>query len=846
LTKHIVILTKHILSKSFYLFLFWIFTFHLSAQNYVITGKVSDAQTGEPIPFANVFLQKSQKGSTTDFDGYFKIEVATLEDTLVASYIGYQKRKKVIDINAQEQVLNFQLLSEDKQLEEVVVLAGENPAWDIMRNVLENKKKHDKNQLDFYEYESYSKIELAIDNISEKFSNKRAMKDMMAAIDTLGNITGEDGKPLIPMFISETISQYYYRGNPFAEKEFIKKTKITGVGVEDDSFVSQLIGSSFQNFNFYDNWILLVNKEFVSPLADGWKLYYEYYLMDSMYVGDYWCYKIDIFPKNDKDLAFEGTIWIDSETYALKQLDLSIGRNVNINFVEKVKVQQELEATETGVWLPAKTRILVDISELSDNSAGVLAKFYVSNKNFKTNEEHPPKFYRERFYIAEDAHISTNDYWETQRHDSLTTVEKETYAMIDSLQNVPIVKSYVEIISILTVGYKNLGKIDIGNYLYTYAFNNVEGNRFRIGFRTDESFSRKLVFDGYLAYGTLDEQFKYKAGLKYILTRNNWTEFGGYHKYDISQIAISEDGEEYPALFVAGTYFGDMASRKPYMRRESYAYIQSEIIKGVQQKVAFKTYNFTPLDVTNFQYYPEPERTDASPTIANQFTNSEFIFETRYAAQESFLQDGNKRLSLGTYYPIFTFRYALGVSNVFGSNFNYHKFSLGVEQYVNLGTFGRGTYQLKGSYTPSTLPYPLLFVHLGNETAFYNQLAYNMMNFGEFISDEFISLRYEHHFEGWIFNRIPLLRRLKLRSFAQFNAIYGRIRPANLATVPPNPMSNEVPFTTFEGHKPYVEVAYGVENILKVLQVHFVHRLTYLDRPNTRSFGIRFALKISL
>lgn len=245
----------------------------LVAQTYTISGKVIDGETGEAIPFGNVYPKSNpQGGTTTDFDGYYTLKNISKGDSIIVSYIGYDTRTKIPDFSKLENgviMLNFQLLSASKSLDEIVVVAGEDPAYPIMRKVQDQKKYNDTKKLEAYEYESYVKIELDIDNISEKFGNRKIIQKVQNAIDSLGGLTGEDGKPLIPIFLSESISQFYYRNNPERITEKVIKTKIEGVGLDQDSPVSQLLGSSFQQYNFYNNWMQVLEKDFVSPLAEN-------------------------------------------------------------------------------------------------------------------------------------------------------------------------------------------------------------------------------------------------------------------------------------------------------------------------------------------------------------------------------------------------------------------------------------------------------------------------------------------------------------------------------------------------------------------------------------------------
>lgn len=814
---------------------------------YKIKGRVKDIETAEPVPFANVFFKGTTIGINTDFDGYFTIETAKLYDTLVVSYIGYVTKEKVIDQSKKEQIINFQIKPENTKLNEVQFVARENPSWTIMRKVMKNKNKNDKRRLKQFEYESYTKVEFDIDNVSKGLAKRRAVKKILTAIDSIGRVTGDDGKPLIPIFLSETISKYYYRRTPRKAKEHVLKSKITGVGIEDGSVVSQLIGASFQEYNFYKNWMKIAQKDFVSPLADGWKLHYRYFLMDSVQLGEHYCYKIDIVPKNKRDLTFEGTMWIDKATYALKQIDVKVDKKANINFLEKIKIQQSLAPTKSGAWLPAKTRVLIDIAELTSNTAGLIAKFYVSNQKFDTEKTHPLKFYSDEIQVAEDYKIYDDNFWVQNRHDSLTATEKKTYEMINNIKELPVVKTWVEIISILGTGYKSFGPVDIGNYLFAYATNNYEGHRFRLGFRTNGKFSRKISFNGYLAYGAWDKEFKYGAGVDYIISRKPWTTFSISRSQDIEQAAIPTDDRRLPNLYLASIRFFGITSTNLYLQQDNRISLQSELFKGLNFGVRLRNHTFERLPdlPTHFAYKTQPERND-SP-VKTEFTNTELMGEIRWARRERFIQTGNRRISLGTKYPVFTLRYRWGIPNFMNSEFSYHKFTLDVNQRFRFGAFGNGFYQISGGYIPSQLPYPLLFRHLGNQTIFFNNYGFNLMNYLEFTSDKYASFRYEHTFEGLLFNRIPLFRRLKWRSFAEVNMLVGSLRPDNSSVIPSVAPDGAplLPLTTL-GDVPYIEVAYGVENILKFLRVHFIHRITYADVPGARNFGVKLSAKFSL
>lgn len=312
-------------------------------QETIITGKVTDAASGDPIPFVNVVFKGTSVGMTTDFDGKFKIHSLSLlkSDSIVASYIGYKPRSKKFKKGV-TQVINFQLQEDVTNLQEVVIKSGENPAFPIMRKIIDNKSINDKRRLSGYEHDTYSKMEIDADNISAKLREKKVMKKIAQVLDSLDRIAGEDGKPILPLFISESVSKIYYRDNPSLKKEFISKSKLTGVMGDDyGDLLAQVIGPSMQDYNFYMNWLNFGKKSFVSPIADGWRAYYDYELLDSAMLGGHFCYRIDFFPKSEQSLAFVGTMWITKQEFAIKQIDATMGNKSDINFIEKVKIQHE-------------------------------------------------------------------------------------------------------------------------------------------------------------------------------------------------------------------------------------------------------------------------------------------------------------------------------------------------------------------------------------------------------------------------------------------------------------------------------------------------------------------------
>lgn len=828
--------------KALSIFLF-IFSFqNLFAQTRV-SGKVIDAKTGEPLPFVSLVFKGTTVGTYADFDGAFVLETTLPVDSLQASYVGYKTLLKKVRRDVSQEI-NF-AMEEDNVLEEFVVTPGENPAIAIIKKAQKARDQHDLRSVKTYHYESFNKIQIAVDNFSEKFKEKKVIRQFMSIMDTVSHLS-ETGTPVLPIFISESISDFFVQNRPLRTKETIKATKLTGVGIEDGSLVSQLLGSTFQQYNFYENWLDILDKKFVSPIGNAALQYYVYDLRDTVELDGIRCYGIKVYKQRKSDLAFEGKIWITDSTYALKRVILEIDDEANINFVERLKIQQELIPTEQEAWMPAKTRVLINIKEISKNTPGMVALFYVSNKDFKLNEDVPPGYFEQPIVVLENAKSYDDAFWDTSRHDALTTSELKVYRMVDTLRNLPIIKTWIDYVDFFFNGYYHWGKIDIGPYAMAYGFNNLEGNRFRIGFRTGEKFSKRWILRGYTAYGTLDERFKFSGQMEYFISRQKWTIFGLKYKDDVEQIGVNDQD------YGAGNLFTQLSIFQSNFLNRAYEYkgwISSEFKKGITQKITFvhKQYQFQPIGEFNFAYFTPPENPQAPPGISNYFINSSIAFETRFALREAHLVNGNERYSLGNKgAPVFTIGYTRGLKDIFFSNFDYNRVDFKMEQWVNFGRWGEGDYILTAGKIFDPLPYPLLQVQRGNRSFISSRSAYNLMNFFEFITDEFVALNYEHHFEGLLTNRLPAVKKWKLRIFANVKGVWGSISKENLALMPTADASGRSTFMFRQlNREPYVEVGYGVENIFRFLRIDVIHRMTHRGYSDIQNFGVKGTLQFT-
>ncbi|SMD45015.1 CarboxypepD_reg-like domain-containing protein [Aquiflexum balticum DSM 16537] len=825
--------------KSIFLFLISFFCFlTISFAQLSIIGKVTDSETGDPIPFASVILKGSTLGTTTDFEGNYVLNSTTKADSIQVSYLGYVSQTKKIPTTPSP-VINFQLIPSTFNLSEFVFESGENPAFAIIRKAVASKEKFDKRNLTAYESDNYTKIELDLDEVEGAFKERNQVKKVIAVMDSIKQLTNDEGKKILPMFFSETYSKFYFRTDPILKKEIIENSRLTGVGITDGTTVSQITGSAFQEYNFYRNWLTIVEKEFVSPITDGWKTFYDYDLMDSLMVGEDYCYMLKVYPLREQDLAFTGTIWIKKENYALKQIDLTIPKSANLNFIERIKIQQELVETEAGPLLPSKTRVLIKISKITENTVGLLAKFYNSQENFKINNPLPTSFYFQSIELKEDFDQGTEEFWQKVRPEPLSDQEIVSRQMVDTLSRIPIIRFYSEGIKFLGTGFLPVGKVDFGPWTGLFNYNDIEGLRLGGGLRTNLKFSNKYVFTGYLAYGFADQQVKYFISGTKILDRKRWTTIQINTQKEIDQVGLEIENLQLNSIFLAASRFGTL--NKPYYSKYFRLITQREVFRGLNFTAGFTRKEFDPL--FEFNYFNEN-----TGVYQNRFDLAQINIGVRYGKDEIQIINDNYRVSLGPVkWPVFDFRFTQGLNNL-GGDINYQKYTLSVYQKLNLGLIGVSRYELKSGFVRGTVPYPLLENHIGNETIFYTTVAFNLMNFNEFASDRFASLSYRHSFEGFGLNQIPLIKKLKWRAVANANVLWGSVSDKNLSNSSDlDGSGNPIPaFGRLDASTPYIELGYGIENIFKFFRVDAFHRITYLDNPGANSFGVKISAQIIL
>ncbi len=829
----------------------------------VVKGIVIDADTKEPLPLVNISFANTSIGTTSELDGTFVLESKWASDTVVVSYVGYETQRIPIKL-FEKQELQVALKPFALSLQTVEIKAKRkgykrkgNPAVEIMQEAIKRKDENRLEALDFYEYEKYEKIQFDLNNFDpEKLKKRRAMRKFQFLFDYVD--TSElNGKPFLPFFIQETASKVYYRKDPESKKEYRLGVKVTGlqeyIDLEDFTTMMDVL---YQNVNIYDDNIRLLDLPFMSPLNPLANTYYRFYLVDTAAsVNNHPCYKITFFPINNQNIAFKGDLYITKDsTYALIKADLGISRQINLNFVHDLNLVQEFERQE-GVMVMTKDQLQIDFG-LFKKGTGIYGTRTVSYRNYVFNTPRESKIYEgtENVIAAKDAYKKDDTFWKQARHDSLSPQEEGIYEMIDTLQKAPAFRTAMDILSLAFTGYKAVGPVDIGPIFSFYSFNDVEGFRLKFGGETNLKFHPKISLGGLVAYGFKDQEFKYGASLLYSF-RDNFKSnpkhfFRMFYQHEVNLVGQYLRFTSTDNFFIS--FQRGSTSRMTLVDRFQLQYFL-ELNNHMSWDLQFNNMRQAPIGTFRFDFY-DPQTNELSSL--SDVTTSELSLQFRYAPNEQYLQGRSYRIPIYNRYPVFTLKLAAGFKDWLGGDYAYQKASLNIFKRFYLSFLGTMRFEFEaGQIWGKGLPYFLLHLPRANQSYAYRTGAFNLMNYQEFAADQYAMINIEHFFNGFFFNKIPLLRKAKLREVITFKGVHGRLTDAN------NPIKNPELIQFLKDSQgrtithafsdlPYMEASVGVGNIFKFGRIDLVRRLSYLDHADVPElFGVKgmgIRLKVSM
>lgn len=854
--------TKYI--KSFLLFLLLGCCISVSAQN--IQGVVTDSLTNEPIPYLSVFYEGKGVGSITDNDGNYKVETRKGWNKLTFSVVGYVT-KVVNIIPGVTKNLNVRMRPDDIMLDEVVVKPKRekysrknNPAVELMKKVIAHKKNNKLSENDYYQYNKYQKITMSLNDVTPEMLEKGMYKKMPFLKDQI-ELCEETNKFILPISVDETASQKIYRKHPKSEKTIIKGMSSTGVNelFATGDMLSTVLKDVFTDVNIYDNDIRLLQYPFISPISSSDAIsFYKFYIMDTTFVDKDKCFHLTFVPNNSQDFGFTGHLYVLADSsYTVKKCTMNLPKKSGVNFVDNMDIIQEFEQLPNGEWVLKTDDMIVEMT-LMKIMQGFQIRRTTRYSDYAFDELPQQLFKRKGAEIKEaDAMMRGDDFWNQYRPVPLTQTESSMDMLVKRLEQMPgfkyvifVLKAFIE--NFVETGTKeHPSKVDIGPVNTMISNNYIDGLRLRMSAQTTANLNPHLFFKGYYAYGFKDHRSKYMGEVEYSFNKKEYLprEFPKNsitfsYQYDVMSPTDKFLKTDKDNVFVS--FKTSTVDQMSYVRNIALKY-ENETQFGLKTTVEVKHSTDEPTGglayITN----------DDQKTLVPEIQTMEASLAFRYAPGETFVNTKQRRIPVSFDAPVFTLSHTAGFKGVLGGEYNYNLTEIGLYKRFWFSSWGKIDMFVKGGAQWNKVPFPLLIMPAANLSYILQRETFNLINNMEFLNDRYASLDVSWDLNGKIFNRIPLLKKLKWREAIGFKMLYGHLTDKN------NPMkhpgdSELFLFPTRDGRPtsfvmdpktPYMECSVGIHNIFKILHIDYVRRLNYLDHPDANKWGVRFMVMMT-
>ena len=829
------------------------------------SGIVKDSITGEPLPFVSVYFDGSTIGAMTDDNGTFTLQNNQGYTKLAAASLGYDT--KFIDLKPSKKNDNLEVLLKPTAFEisEVVVkpkrekyTRKDNPAVELIKKVIAHKNDNRIEAKPEYQTEVYEKLSLSLDNFNPNLDKNKFLKKFKFIKNYLD--TSEfNGKPILTVSVRENLSDFYYRKSPKAEKTIVRAKRMQGIDktLDDGGGITSNLEEIFKSINIFDNNIPILLNRFVSPLSSTLATtYYHYYIMDTLDVGGDKCVDLAFVPANSESYGFTGRLYITLDgNYAVKKVLLNTPANINLNWVDKLRIEQEFKQMPDSTWVLDQENTFVNFYVVKGTQqlyAHQLRNY--DNYNFNVQNADSVFGLLGALHVLPEATAQPDTFWTHNRPIPLKEKEDALKDLLGQLRKVPAFNAIIKTAEILITGYiptandKKVTKFDFGPMNTTFSANHLEGFRMRVGGMTTANLNPYWFASGYLAYGTNDRKIKYNLKLTHSFTKkeyhegenpvNNLSFIQEYDVYTPGQdfLFTSKDN-----IFVAWKV-GEPVTKMQYIRKSVLQY-EKEWLNGLTWKSWIMNQNNEAAGT--LQYIKRDE--SGNLYHIKDFTTSEIGTQLRFAPGERAYNGRSGKESvfnLSKDAPVFKLSHQLGIKGVLGGDYNYNHTEISAEKRIWLSSFGHIDAQVKAGKVWDKVPFPLLILPNTNQSVTIQPEAFHMMNALEFVTDQYVSFNATYYLKGWILNRIPGIKWLRLREVLSFNMIYGGLTDKNNPTLTPGLFL--LPDGTQPlGSTPYMECSVGLENIFKILRIDYYRRLTYLDHPDIKKGGIRIALRFT-
>lgn len=855
---------KFIMSRRFiFLLVFLCCLPGVSGQNRLLKGIVTDSVTGEGLPYASLIFKGTTIGTATDGEGHFSFSAPAERKILTVSYLGYDdKEVEVTSGNAGN--LHIQLAPAGISLDEVTVRPGrekysrkDNPAVEFVRRMIARRERNNPRDHDYFSYDRYEKMIFAMNEYAPKprKEGKEGKFDFLTEfVDTL-----DAGVTILPVSEKERTETVYYRRDPKSEKRVVRGSQSSGV---DEIFsrdgVQQFLAEAFREVDIFKNDIPLFLQRFVSPLSGIGPNYYKYYLLDTVQVAGQPCVDLGFVPFNSETFGFTGHLYVtlDSACFVRRAV-LNVPKDINLNFVSHMTIEQTFEQTADGTRLVMKDDISVNF-KLTEKSKGMYARRLniYSNHSFDAPDAETAEVFRKSAPVItlDDAYRKPESYWTGVRpQEAVRKNPNSVGKLMARLRAVPAFYITEKVLTTLVSGYipthkdPERNKFEFGPMNSTFNGNAIEGGRFRLGGGTTPALSKRWFADGYVAYGTRDGKFKYDALVEYSFNdrKDYRLEFPVHslrveYMYDLNKLGQQYMYTSKDNMMLAIRRQKD--TRATYLRKAELTYTR-EHYNGISYGAVVRNQREYATPYAEFKRFGA----DGSVTPADHYDLTALELRFRYGKNEKFYQTRTQRVPITYDALIFNVSHVIARKGWLGSSYDYQRTDIGVQKRFWFSAFGYLDLITKAGKVWNKVPYPLLILPNANLTYTIQPESYTNMNALEFLNDEYVSWDLTYYMNGNLLNRLPLVKKLRWREVFCFRGLWGHLTDKNNPAV----SSDREGMYLFPegslrmGRAPYMEASVGIENIFKFLRIDYAWRLNYLDNPGIQKSGVRMTMRLS-
>lgn len=825
-----------------------------------VSGVVTDAETGTPLSSVNVYYRHDKRtGTVTDGQGRYTLTSNMAPGDLVFSYLGYLLREEKVKYG-ERRTLNVRLTPQHRELGEVTIKPRKqkysrrnNPAVELMKKVIAAKGDNDLRRNDYCRYFKYSKLTFALNGLSPAESDSSLFRNLPLLAGQV-EYCPQTGKNILPVTYSETLSEYLYRKRPEAERDYLRGEHSEGLNdlFSTGEMFTTVLRSVFTQVNIYDNSIFLLERPFTSPLSSVNAIaFYQYFIMDTLLVDGERCVELSFVPQNPQDFGFSGRLVVGADDYRVRRCVINLPLRTSVNFVNNLVIEQTFARQSNGQQVLVKDDMLAELGLVRKNRA-LLVKRRVAYSGWSFDSI-PDVAFREREKLREGTcYMDDEAFWARHRTDTLTRSEANMKRMLAQARHTrgfgpmmfvarALVENYVET---ARPGKKNY--VDIGPINTIVSTNFIEKFRLRASAQTTALLNPHWFFKGYLAYGFRDRKLKYEGQVEYSLLRKRYSP------------------EEFPRNSIALSVRYDVATPGDFLSpRDKDNVFVSFKTQTVDQMMYFKNYTLKyeyefdntfgiRTQLRHTRQVPAGSlsyRTTAGCKV-DELRTSEATLVLRYAPGEELVHSKQRRVRVNGSAPVFRLTHTVGLKGVWGSDYNYNYTELSAYKRFWFHSFGRLNVHARLGAQWNQVPFPLLIMPAANNSYIITENMFCLMNNMEFLTDRMASLDVEWDMNGKLFNRIPLLKRLKWREIVGCKTLYGALTRKNNPALHTSgnelfdfPVRDGIPMSRAMGDRPYMELNIGIYNIFKIIRIDYVRRLTYHGLPRVKKNGVRLALQ---